>query len=110
MTTRRGDARRAGRTARRARWKQARALLAGGLVLGIGASATVAAWTDTETGSGEFQAGAFLLEANIDGSWSSTRQMTFDAGAMYPGSVVYAPVRLRTSPDRKSTRLNSSHR
>jgi len=59
----------------------------------------MAAWTDTEAGTGEFQAGAFLLEANINGSWTSTGQMTFTTGAMTPGSVTYAPVRLRTTPD-----------
>ncbi|ASK65528.1 hypothetical protein CFK39_06420 [Brachybacterium avium] len=86
-------------TPRRRRWKQIRALLAGGLVFGFGASATMAAWTDTEAGTGEFQAGAFLLEANINGSWASTGQMTFTTGAMYPGAITYAPVRLRTTPD-----------
>lgn len=89
----------AGPTPGRRRWKQIRALLAGGVVLGLGASATMAAWTDTEAGTGEFQAGAFLLEANINGSWTSTGQMTFTTGTMYPGSVTYAPVRLRTSLD-----------
>lgn len=86
-------------TAARRRWRRLRALLAGGLTLGLGATATIAAWTDTETGTAEFAAGAFRLEANIDGSWNTTRSMTFDAGAMYPGSTAYAPVRLRTSPD-----------
>lgn len=67
-------------------------------MFGLGASATVAAWNDTETGAAEFQAGAFQLEANIDGTWNATRQMTFNAGSMYPGAVAYAPVRLRTTP------------
>lgn len=81
------------------RWTQLRAVLAGGLTFGIGASATVSAWTDTESATGEFQAGEFMIEANVDGSWNSTRQMTFDASAMLPGAVTHAPVRLRTTPD-----------
>jgi len=84
---------------RRRRWRQARALLAGGIAFGIGASVTVAAWNDTESGTGEFRAGEFQLEANIDGTWNATRQMTFTSGAMFPGAVTYAPVRLRTTPN-----------
>lgn len=74
-------------------------MLAGGIAFGIGASATMAAWNDTESGTAEFQAGEFLLEANIDGTWDATRQMTFAAGALYPRAVSYAPVRLRTTPN-----------
>ncbi len=81
------------------RWRQVRALLAGGLVLGLGASATIAAWTDSENASGDFRAGAFMIEANADGTWNNTRQMTFTTGTMFPGSVTYAPVLLRTTPD-----------
>lgn len=81
------------------RWKQIRALLAGGLVLGLGATATIAAWTDTENATGDFQAGAFMIEANADGTWNNTRQMTFNSGSMFPGAVTYAPVMVRTTPD-----------
>lgn len=81
------------------RWKQIRALLAGGLVLGLGATATIAAWTDTENATGDFRAGAFMIEANADGTWDNTRQMTFNSGAMFPGAISYAPVRVRTTTD-----------
>lgn len=81
------------------RWRQIRALLAGGMVFGLGASATIAAWTDTENASGDFRAGTFMIEANADGTWNNTRQMTFTSGAMFPGAVTYAPVLLRTTPD-----------
>ena len=83
----------------RRRW-QAKALLAGGLVLGVGATATFAAWTDQENATGEFHAGEFAIEANInDGGWQSTNTMLFNATGMYPGQSVYAPVLIRTTPD-----------
>ncbi|RZU60853.1 SipW-dependent-type signal peptide-containing protein [Zhihengliuella halotolerans] len=44
-----------------------RAVLAGGLVLGIGAAVTLAAWTDSEFGEGLFTAGSFNLEGSDDG-------------------------------------------
>lgn len=88
----------------RRHWRQARALLAGGIVLGLGASATVAAWTDNVQASGQFIAGEFNIELNVDGldvdgEWSTDRAMTFDTAAMYPGAVAHAPVLVRTSPD-----------
>lgn len=89
--------RRRANTVRRRR--QVRALLAGGLVLGVGASATFAAWTDQEDASGEFQAGIFGIEANVDGTWNSEGQMQFDSTNMYPGQDVYASVLIRSSPD-----------
>ncbi|APX33044.1 hypothetical protein BH708_10360 [Brachybacterium sp. P6-10-X1] len=85
-----------GSTGRR-RSRRLRALLAGGLVLGVGASATIAAWTDTEQTSGVFEAGEFAIEVSVDGAWNDTRQMTFDASGMLPGTVVHAPVQIRTT-------------
>lgn len=98
------DARPAGRRQirqRRAalRNRRIKALLAGGLVFGVGATATVAAWTDSETADGSFNAGTFDIELSIDGQWTSTNEMTFDTAPMFPGSKVYAPVFVRTSPD-----------
>lgn len=87
-----------GRASRR-RLRKVRALLAAGLVFGIGASATLAAWTDTEYSSAEFTAGVFAIEASVDGAWNNTAKMTFNAQSMYPGTIVYAPAFIRTSPD-----------
>ena len=80
------------------RARKVKALLAGGLVLGIGASATLASWTDTEQADASFTAGVFSTELSANGTqWSSTAQLTFNAANMYPGSVVYSPVFLRTT-------------
>lgn len=83
----------------RLRTRRIKALLAGGLVFGIGAAGTVAAWTDSETADGSFEAGTFNIELAIDGRWTSTNEMTFASAPMFPGSKVYAPVFVRTSPD-----------
>lgn len=85
------------RNQRRLRNRRIKAVLAGGLVFGIGSAATLAAWTDTEEASGSFEAGTFNIELAVDGSWSNTSEMTFDASGMYPGSKVYAPVFVRTT-------------
>lgn len=87
------------RQRRQLRGRRIKALLAGGLVFGVGATATVAAWTDSETADGSFNAGTFDIELSIDGEWTSTNEMTFDTAPMFPGSKVYAPVFVRTSPD-----------
>jgi len=44
-----------------------RAVLAGGLVLGLGAAMTLAAWTDQEFATGSFTAGHFNLVGSTDG-------------------------------------------
>lgn len=85
--------------ATRHRLRKARAVLAGGLVFGVGASATLAAWTDTEYSSAEFTSGTFAVEASVDGIWNNTAEMTFNAQSMYPGAIAYAPVFVRTTPD-----------
>ena len=85
---------------RRLRNRRIKAILAGGLVFGIGAAATLAAWTDTEEASGSFKAGTFNIDLSVNGSnWNNTSTMTFNATGMYPGSKVYAPVFIRTTPD-----------
>ncbi|HEV7741995.1 MAG TPA: SipW-dependent-type signal peptide-containing protein [Pseudolysinimonas sp.] len=45
-----------------------RAILAGGLVLGVGAAVTLAAWNDSEFATGTFTAGTFDLEGSTDGT------------------------------------------
>lgn len=85
---------------RHLRNRRIKAVLAGGLVFGIGAAATMAAWTDTEQASGSFKAGTFNIDLSVDGTnWNNTSTMTFNATGMYPGSKVYAPVFIRTTPD-----------
>lgn len=79
------------------RGRRIKAVLAGGLVFGVGATATVAAWTDSEEASGSFEAGRFNIELRAGGEWNGTNEMTFNAGNMYPGQKVYAPVSVRTT-------------
>lgn len=82
-----------------------RALLAGGLVLGVGASMTLAAWNDSEFSSGTFSASTFALQSstNSGGTWqehgttATAATMAFDAAGMSPGSVNYAPIWVRTT-------------
>lgn len=45
-----------------------KAVLAGGLVLGLGAAITLAAWTDQEFATGDFTAGTFNLVGSTDGT------------------------------------------
>ncbi|WP_017201508.1 SipW-dependent-type signal peptide-containing protein [Microbacterium algeriense] len=78
------------------------AVLAGGLVLGIGTAATLAAWNDSEFANGTFTAGAFNLEGSTDGTTyadhstagtAATLAFTLPAGLvsnMSPSSTVYA--------------------
>lgn len=83
---------------KRLRNRRIKAILAGGLVFGVGATATVAAWTDTETANGSFAAGRFNIELSVDGTaWTSNPSMVFNAGNMYPGSKVYAKVLVKTT-------------
>nr|WP_314841213.1 SipW-dependent-type signal peptide-containing protein [uncultured Microbacterium sp.] len=86
------------------------AVLAGGLVLGVGAAVTLAAWNDSEFATGTFTAGSF----NIEGSTTSATtgyaehntagtaatlafQLPAVASSMSPGDVVYAPFWVRLS-------------
>jgi predicted ribosomally synthesized peptide with SipW-like signal peptide len=88
------------RQRRRVRNRRIKAILAGGLVFGIGSAATVAAWTDSENAEGSFTAGQFDIMLSVDGSdWTSNRTMTFNAGSMFPGAKVYAPVFVKTSDE-----------
>lgn len=100
------------------RRKKVLALLAGGLVLGIGATATLAAWTDSEwvfggneTGNGPgIGTSSFEVEQNVTAPYSAAgasflqdetnpgQDMLFGIAALSltPGDSVYAPVALRT--------------
>ena len=101
------------------RWTKGRALLAGGLVLGVGAAATLAAWTDNEwvfggsgngdgTGPGTPGTGIYRMQQNTwtgaagAAIWSDqpaanggALTFTIDPGLMVPGKTVYSPMQLR---------------
>jgi predicted ribosomally synthesized peptide with SipW-like signal peptide len=66
--------------ARGLRSKRAKAILAGGLVLGVGAAITLAAWNDSEFATGVFAGGAFSIEGSTDGT-AFTEHPTDDAAA-----------------------------
>lgn len=91
-----------------------RALLAGGLVLGIGAAYTLAAWTDNEwvfggAGPGNDNPGTkiYAMEQNTvapfaDEDWTDEPaanggylDFTVEATDLLPGDTVYAPFQLR---------------
>jgi predicted ribosomally synthesized peptide with SipW-like signal peptide len=83
--------------------RKVRAILAGGLVLGIGAAVTLAAWNDSEFAVGNFGAGHFNMQGSADsvvfadhpsGS-PATLNFAVAAGTLSPGDVVAAPYALR---------------
>lgn len=98
--------RRQSRDAKRLRSRRIRALLAGGLVLGVGAAATLAAWNDSEFGSGTFTAGTFNIVGATDAATFSQHptspgatlsfSLPTTAGAMTPGDKVYALFSVKT--------------
>lgn len=93
------------------RSRKRKAVLAGGIVLGLGATMTLAAWSDTEYANGVFSAGKFNVQGNPStatpptGSWADNYAspgagLTFSANfdKMTPGTTVYAPFSLRIDP------------
>ncbi|MEU4015203.1 SipW-dependent-type signal peptide-containing protein [Microbacterium sp. NPDC028030] len=98
--------RRAARERRRLHSLRLRAVLAGGLVLGIGAAATLAAWNDSEFGSANFVAGRFDIVGAVDGATFSSHATTGTAAAlnfqlaptaMAPGNTTYALFSVKTA-------------
>ncbi|GAB5078615.1 hypothetical protein ARTHROSP310_17570 [Arthrobacter sp. AD-310] len=98
-----------------------RALLAGGLVLGIGAAFTLAAWTDNEWVFGQSENGGgpgtkvYHMQQNTwtgpagDAVWGDKDAapggaLTFSVNAdnLVPGTTVYAPMQLRASDKSQS--------
>lgn len=83
-----------------------RALLASGLVLGVGATLTLSSWNDSEYAETEIEAGTFMLEGSRTGqegsfeasSEEAAHALSFssNAGQMYPGSSTYALFSVRT--------------
>lgn len=94
------------------RKRKVRALLAGGLVLGVGAAVTLAAWTDNVFGNAQFASGD--APWNLQGNFATGAPVwlpennTPNGGAlqfevplknnMTPGDVVHAPLGLRLEP------------
>lgn len=83
-------------------WRRLRAVLAGGLVFGVGAAVTLAAWNDSEYAAGQFTASVFTTESNSGPGWVSTTQespatLAFNATAMSPGVSHYASLDIRTT-------------
>lgn len=106
-------------TSTRSRRGKIMAILAGGAVIGLGTTATLAAWTDTEwvfggnadgTGPG-VGTSAFEVEQNVDAAVTDAgfvqdetnpgQSLTFGTAALSlaPGDSVFAPVALRTVTD-----------
>jgi predicted ribosomally synthesized peptide with SipW-like signal peptide len=74
----------------------------------VGSSVTLASWTDSDYATGSFGAGVFRTESNVTkpynaaGTWSANdiepgAALVFEAGAMSPGTTVYAPFAIRTT-------------
>ncbi len=77
------------------RRKKVRAVMASGLVLGVGAAVTLAAWSDTAWGVGQFgsQGSDFNIQANFEGTWGEFLTKDAPAGAMKfgPASTALVP-------------------
>lgn len=78
-----------------------RAVLAGALVLGVGATVTLASWTDTEFATGSFTTSRFDTQSSIDNSaWadntvSTGAAITFAGTGMSPDTHRYGYVLIR---------------
>jgi predicted ribosomally synthesized peptide with SipW-like signal peptide len=92
------------------RTKRMRAILAGGLVLGVGAAVTLAAWSDSEFAQGTFAVGDFELlgstdgvtfaaHDNVAGSPPASLGFTIDPDNIEPGEPVYAAFAVQLSED-----------
>jgi predicted ribosomally synthesized peptide with SipW-like signal peptide len=88
---------------RRTRSTRIRAILAGGLVLGLGAAVTLAAWNDSEFASGAFATGSFDMRGSLNGSTftdhasSGAAALSFSVNpsTLTPNDTVYAPYAVR---------------
>ena len=79
-----------------------RALLAGGLVLGVGAAVTAASWNDSEYATATLSTSTFNTESNVggvgylDNATSPGTTVTLPVGAFSPGTTGYLPVLIQT--------------
>ena len=87
------------------RFTRLRVVLAAGLVLGVGATVTLASWNDSETSTAAFTAGQFDIVGSTDGTTfaqhataATAAGLTFSAPvtAMSPGSTAYSLFRVKT--------------
>ncbi|UYY81987.1 SipW-dependent-type signal peptide-containing protein [Arthrobacter sp. YA7-1] len=89
------------------RSRKARAILAGGIVLGVGAAVTLAAWNDSEFVTGTFNAGHFSVQGSTDGTAfsdhvsGSPATLSFSTGfdKLSPSTTVAAPYVLHLDKD-----------
>ena len=90
------------------RWLRLRALLAGGLVLGVGGAVTLAAWNDSEYASSTLTASTFGIEGSVNGGdWSEhptaddAAQLVFDPELplLSPGQSGFLQFSVRTTAD-----------
>lgn len=91
------------------RSRKRKAVLAGGVVLGLGAAMTLAAWSSDVFSNGTFDSGTFELQAAADGTnfaaydgtatedSSATLSFQLEALEMAPSQTVYAPLTIATS-------------
>lgn len=88
------------------RRRKVAAILAGGLVLGVGAAYTLAAWNDSEFATGTFGAGTFDLQgSSTDGATftsdtaapGKTLSFTLNADRLEPSGAVYSPFAIKLS-------------
>lgn len=89
----------------RRRRRKVAAVLAGGLVVGVGVAATLASWNDSELAAGTFTAGHFALEGSTDGganysehpSSNDAATLTFETSAdnLAPGDWVNSEFKVR---------------
>ncbi|MGP5381769.1 SipW-dependent-type signal peptide-containing protein [Glutamicibacter arilaitensis] len=69
-------------TASNQKSRKVKALLAGGLVLGVGAAVTLAAWTEQEWATGNFTAGSFNVQGSTDGAAWDENEIPGEAAAI----------------------------
>lgn len=94
------------REQKRLRSRRIRAVLAGGLVFGVGAAMTLAAWNDSEFATSTFTSGTFDIEGSVSGTTfvnytvsGSPASLNFQLAptAMGPGQTTYALFSVRTT-------------
>lgn len=93
----------------RGRRRKVAAILAGGVVVGVGTMATLAAWTDTEYATGSFTAGRLTFQGSTDQTAFSEHTTSGTAAVlsftsplvtqMSPNDVVYSAYALRLYRD-----------
>lgn len=91
-------------TRRRRTFARARALLIGALVLGFGASATMAAWTDNEFAASQITAGTFSMVSRTaaattfaeHNSAANAVTLQLNATNLYPGQTRAAWLQVKT--------------